>query len=119
MMPAPPPEGIGAWCTDDDVDAYTDAFTASGFFGPVSWYRNLDADYERVKGVDVSTLTMPVYFIGGDQDGVIARDPSGIERMKMLPGFKGSTLLPGIGHWTQQEDPAGFNAALLGFLGTL
>jgi pimeloyl-ACP methyl ester carboxylesterase len=28
-------------------------------------------------------------------------------------------MIPGAGHWTQQEAPAEFNAALLGFLRTL
>jgi pimeloyl-ACP methyl ester carboxylesterase len=115
-MSGPPGGVIGPWCTDEDLDAYVDAFEASGFFGPVSWYRNLDADHERVKHVDPSTLTMPTTFIAGDKDMVIARDPSGIDRMQVLPGYRGHTLLPGVGHWTQQEDPAGFNAALLSFL---
>jgi pimeloyl-ACP methyl ester carboxylesterase len=118
-MPPPPADGIGAWCSAEDLDAYADAFTASGFFGPVSWYRNLDADHERVKAVDLASLTMPVYFIGGDRDGVITRDPGGVERMRALPGYRGHAMLSGVGHWTQQEDPAGFNAALLGFLATL
>jgi pimeloyl-ACP methyl ester carboxylesterase len=47
-------------------------------------------------------------------------DPTGIERMEQsLPNFRGHTLIPGSGHWTQQETPAAFNAALLGFLDTL
>lgn len=120
MMSASPPDGtVGSWCSDEDLDAYVDAFEASGFFGPVSWYRNLDADHERVKDVDLDTMTMPTYFIGGDKDGVIARDRSGIDRMNRLPGYAGHTLLPGVGHWTQQEDPSGFNAALLSFLARL
>jgi pimeloyl-ACP methyl ester carboxylesterase len=37
----------------------------------------------------------------------------------VLPNFKGVTLIPDSGHWTQQETPNEFNAALLGFLGSL
>jgi pimeloyl-ACP methyl ester carboxylesterase len=33
-----------------------------------------------------------------------------------LPGYRGQTLLAGVGHWTQQEDPSAFNEALLAFL---
>lgn len=57
----------------DDVgaaDAYTEQFTASGFFGPPSWYRNLDADYEITK--DLPPPSVPCAFIGGTGDGVIA-----------------------------------------------
>jgi pimeloyl-ACP methyl ester carboxylesterase len=44
-------------------------------------------------------------------------DPSGMERMQnLLPNFRGSIVLDGVGHWTQQEAPAAFNDALLGFL---
>ena len=37
----------------------------------------------------------------------------------LLPDFRGATILDGVGHWTQQEAPAAFNDALLGFLRTL
>jgi pimeloyl-ACP methyl ester carboxylesterase len=43
-----------------------------------------------------------------------------VERMRnLLPNYKGATILDGVGHWTQQEAPAAFNDALLGFLRTL
>jgi pimeloyl-ACP methyl ester carboxylesterase len=114
------PEALPPWLTADDLDRYTKAFEASGFFGPVSYYRNLDADHARVKDIPPSTLTMPSFFIGGLLDGVIARDPSGVERMRQqLPGYRGDVLLPGVGHWTQQEAPQAFNEALLGFLAGL
>jgi pimeloyl-ACP methyl ester carboxylesterase len=83
-------------------------------------YRNLDANYERIKDLPASRLSMPSFFIGGDKDGVIAMDPGGIDRMReALPDFRGAVLLPGVGHWTQQEAPAAFNDALLGFLRSL
>ena len=63
---------------------------------------------------------MPVYFIGGTLDVVNVMDPSGIERMQnLLPDFRGATVLDGVGHWMQQEAPAAFNDALLGFLNSL
>jgi len=36
-----------------------------------------------------------------------------------VPDLRRSVILDGIGHWTQQEDPDGFNEALLGFLADL
>ena len=41
----PVPSELPPWLTADDLAAYVDAFEASGFFGPVSWYRNLDANH--------------------------------------------------------------------------
>ena len=37
----------------------------------------------------------------------------------VLPNYRGFTMIEGAGHWTQQEAPEAFNAALLGFLKTL
>lgn len=120
VMGEPPSGVLPSWCTQQDLDVYTEAFSESGFFGPVSWYRNLDANHERTKDLAASRLTMPVWFIGGGRDVVISRDRSGIDRMRTnLPGFRDVVMLETAGHWTQQEQPEAFNDALLGFLRTL
>ncbi len=107
----------GPWLTEADLTTYAAEFSHSGFFGPVSYYRNLDANFDIVKDLGPERLTMPVYFIGGTLDVVNVMDPSGIDRMqRLLPDFRGYTLLDGVGHWIQQEAPAAFNAALLNFL---
>ncbi|MCB9392034.1 MAG: alpha/beta hydrolase [Acidimicrobiaceae bacterium] len=110
----------GGWLDDADLQYYADEFAHSGYFGPVSYYRNLDANYEVVKDIGPERLSMPSYFITGELDGVNLMDPTGIERMQtMLPDFRGHTIIPGAGHWVQQESPNAFNAALLGFLSSL
>jgi len=115
-MPEPPPLPW-SWCDEADVQHYADQFRHSGFFGPVSYYRNLDANYELVKDIGLDTLTMPTYFITGSKDVVAVMDPTGIERMQTsLPNFRGATVIDGAGHWTQQERPAEFNEALLRYL---
>lgn len=114
------PPHLPHWLTADDFDHYVDAFTTSGFFGPVSWYRNLDANFDRVAGLSPSRLTMPSFFIGGERDGVIAGRPEMVDIMiDLLPGYRGNVMLEGAGHWTQQERPEPFNEALLGFVGSL
>lgn len=119
--PALPYEGAeGPWLTQVDLDTYADLFTASGFFGPVSYYRNLDANFEVVKHLSADRLTMPSAFIGGTMDPVLVMDPTGPERMtNLLPDYRGHTMIEGAGHWIQQEAPIAFNAALLTFLGSL
>ncbi len=117
---AEPPALLPAWLTEADVDVYSAALTESGFFGPLSYYRNLDANYARVRELPVSRLTMPVWFIAGDHEPVLQRDSSGVDRMRStLSGFQGATSIPGVGHWTQQEAPKEFNEALLAFLAML
>ena len=106
-----------AWLTEDDLDRYTAAFEQSGFFGPISYYRNLDANYELLADRPPSLLTMPSGYISGDKDPVLAMTSGANDRMAVeLPGYRGQTLLRGVGHWTQQEDPRAFNDALLAFL---
>jgi pimeloyl-ACP methyl ester carboxylesterase len=124
MMSEPPalpymgPEG--PWLTADDLDVYATEFAHSGFFGPVSWYRNLDANAMRVNGLGADRLSMPSYFITGDVDVVRLMDPTGPERMRnLLPDYRGETIIPAAGHWVQQEAPQAFNDALRGFLRTL
>jgi pimeloyl-ACP methyl ester carboxylesterase len=117
VMVEPPNGVLPAWCSPADLDTYTQSFEESGFFGPVSWYRNLDANYARVSPIPASVITHPAAFIGGSRDPVIARDMSGLDRMKaQLPHFLGSVIIDGAGHWTQQERPEEFTAALIGFL---
>ena len=114
-----PPGPLPAWCSDDDLGVYIDSFEASGFFGPVSWYRNLDRNYARVASSPISKMTMPCWFIGGTKDLVVARDPSFEDRNRLVPGYRSMTMIEGAGHWTQQERPDEVNAALLGYLAEL
>lgn len=114
------PERLPHWLTEADLDHYVEQFTNSGFFGPVSWYRNLDANYQILKDVPADKVSMPSFFIGGEKDGVIAGRPEYVDAMNgLLPDYRGKVIIPGAGHWTQQEAPGEFNEALLGFLRTL
>jgi pimeloyl-ACP methyl ester carboxylesterase len=117
-LPFTGPEGV--WLTTDDLDEYGSQFAHSGFFGPVSWYRNLDANFTVVAGLGAERLAMPSYFITGELDVVRLMDPTGPDRMRAaLPDYRGETIIPGAGHWVQQETPQAFNDALLGFLRSL
>ena len=114
----PVPDGLPDWISADEFAVYVGQFETSGFFGPLSWYRNLDADYELTK--DLPAPAVPTAFIGGTKDGVIAHRPEYVEAMPaMLPDFRGITMIDDAGHWTQQEKPGEFNAALLGLLAQL
>ena len=111
---APPP-----WLPRADFDVYVEQFRRSGFFGPVSWYRNFDANYELVRHVDPRGFPMPTAFVAGENDPVIAR-PGMVESMEaILPNHLDSTLIPGAGHWVQQEAPDQFNDWLLGILSSI
>ena len=109
------PEQLPDWLTNDDIDTYAQQFAKSGFFGPLGYYRNWDRNWELNKDLGAERMTMPTFFIGGDRDPV----PGDTTAMQSLPDFRGAAVLPDVGHWTQQESPAAFNDALLGFLKSL
>ena len=50
----------GPWLTDADLRRYADGFAHSGFFGPVSYYRNLDANFDLIR-TSGRACTMPVF----------------------------------------------------------
>jgi pimeloyl-ACP methyl ester carboxylesterase len=116
-----PPSGTWpGWLKAEDVEIYATAFQRSGFFGPVSYYRNMDANWERTKDLPSERVSMPSLFIGGSRDPVVTANAPIVDAMKdVLPDLRGTVLLDGVGHWTQQEAPAAFNQALLDFLAGL
>ena len=105
------PDGLPPWLAEADFDRYVEQFTASGFFGPISWYRNLDTNWNMTK--DLPAPTMPCAFIGGSRDMVIAHRMEYVDSMETsLPDYRGTFMIEGPGHWTQQEAPDAFNVAL-------
>ncbi len=67
-------------------------------------------------------VTVPALYVAGEHD-LVVNFPGArglIEHLTAFaPNLRGTTLLPGCGHWTQQERPAEVNQALIGFLGSL
>jgi pimeloyl-ACP methyl ester carboxylesterase len=113
----PAPDQLPPWLTEHDVDVYAEAFEKGGFFGPVSFYRNMDANWQRSHDIPASVYSMPVGFLTGSLDPVNAMMPGAAEAMaETLPNFRGGPTVEGAGHWVQQEKPAETNAALLAFL---
>jgi pimeloyl-ACP methyl ester carboxylesterase len=116
------PTALPAWVTEADVDVYADAFARTGFRGGLNWYRNLDRSWELLAPFAGAPITVPALFIAGDRDLVImtrGMDQVMANLARQIPRLQRTLILPGCGHWTQQERPAEVNAALLEFLGSL
>ena len=65
-------------------------------------------------------VTQPAMFITGDRDVVIGMNPNFEAGLRAsVPNLKEVVMLPGVGHWTQQEAPEATNEAMLRFLGSL
>jgi pimeloyl-ACP methyl ester carboxylesterase len=107
------PETLPAWLTEADLDYYTAEFERTGFTGGLNWYRTLDLSWELLAAWQDALILPPALYIAGDRDG--AR--RGFQRLPAVaPNLRNSILLPGCGHWTQQERPTEVNAALIEFL---
>jgi len=118
----PDPDPFPAWLTAADLDYFVGEFEASGFRGPINRYRNHDADFIYLQAFAGRRITQPALFIGGERDLVLSmfgrRDF--LPAMKdQIPDLRGADVLPGCGHWTQQERPAEVNERLLAWLGGL
>jgi pimeloyl-ACP methyl ester carboxylesterase len=116
-----PAEGaMPAWLSEDDLDVYAGEFERTGFTGGLNRYRNVDRDWEDLQVLDGRPIEVPALFIGGDRDGPTLWGRGAIERFPAtLPKLHRSIILPGCGHWTQQERATEVNEALLDFLTTV
>jgi pimeloyl-ACP methyl ester carboxylesterase len=118
----PEPERLPAWLTEQDLDAYVDEYRGRGFTGGLNWYRNLDRSWELTAAWHGAPITRPALFVAGEQDLVIAGVPADalVESLHgTLTDLRDATLLPGCGHWTQQERPEEVSAAIIGFAGAV
>jgi pimeloyl-ACP methyl ester carboxylesterase len=114
------PDVLPVWLDASDLDTYTREFEYSGFFGPLSRYRNVDRDFDDLAAFAGRPITQPSLFIGGAKDGPTIWGAPAIERFPAtLPGLYRSEILPGTGHWIQQERGDATNALLIEFLGQL
>jgi pimeloyl-ACP methyl ester carboxylesterase len=107
------PTGLPGWLTAEDFRVFVEQFEHSGFRAPISWYRNFDTNYEATKSVGLDVFTMPTAFVAGQHDPVIAGRDLVRAQDAILPNHLGSTIVPGAGHWVQQERPDDFNEWLL------
>ncbi len=109
-----------AWLGEDQLDALTAGFMRSGFRGGLSWYRNVDRNWELLAPFVGLTIGQPALFVMGDADPTYAAARHGIAALpQTLPGLRRSLIIPGGGHWIGEERPADVNAALLEFLAGL
>ena len=113
------PEPFPAWMSEADLQVYVDAFQAGGFRGPINRYRAQALDFEELAPYRGRPVTQPACFIAGEKDAVRHFVPGGdlyAEPGAACTDFRGTTLIPGKGHWIQQEAPEATNLALERFL---
>ena len=99
----------------EEIDVYARAFETSGFRGGVSWYRNLDRNWETVPELGVAKIEVPSLMVTAEWD--FALRPEMAAGMPALVSDLETVLIEKCGHWTQQEKPAELNRILVDWLG--
>ena len=108
------------WMSEAHFAEYVAAFSAGGFKGPLDWYRCLDANWAATAFLQDARIRVPAGFVVGERDPV--RHYAGAHEAGMkdwAPDLRIQAVLPGAGHWLQQERPEDVNRLLLDFLRAL
>jgi pimeloyl-ACP methyl ester carboxylesterase len=116
------PAMLPRWLTDADIDFYVQEFARTGFAGGLNWYRNHDRSWELLAPFAGARVTVPALYVAGARDLVVAfrgMDQLIANLAHFVPQLRKTILLPGCGHWTQQERAGEVNDAMIEFLGHL
>jgi pimeloyl-ACP methyl ester carboxylesterase len=113
----PNPEPFPSWLSAEDIDYYVKEFQQSGLRCGLNRYRNHGRDFEFLARFEGRKIDQPSLFITGDRDHVRTMFGDRINLMEEeLTDLRGIHVLPGCGHWTQQERPREVNKLLLSWL---
>jgi len=109
-----------SWLNEEDLDFLVSEYQRASFTGGLNYYRNMDRNWALTPFLDGAKILQPTLFIAGDRDPVIdflrgAYEAQGTN----IPNLKKNVLLPGVGHWTQQERPTEVNNLLIEFLNSI
>lgn len=114
------PHELPTWLTPDEFAEMVAAFERSGFRGGINYYRNFDRNWELSAPFADTKLSMPVSFIAGAEDMVVGGQ-SAVDLESVMgqtcADLRSVHLIPGSGHWVQQETPETVSRLLLDFLG--
>jgi pimeloyl-ACP methyl ester carboxylesterase len=113
---------LPAWLTEADIAFYAGEFARVGFRGGLNWYRNIDRNWELLAPFAGAKVTIPALYVAGERDLVLAFP--GVKELvanltQFVPALRKTIMLPGCGHWTQQERPEAVNEAMIEFLRSL
>ena len=123
VMPTSVEIAANAWLPDAELTVYGGEYGRNGFQGGLNWYRvrtsgRQTGELEVFAG---RTIDVPAAFISGASDWGIHQAPGALEKMQTSTCTRMNRihLIPGAGHWVQQEQPAEVSRLLLQFLATL
>jgi len=107
--PTPTQVAACTWLTEAELAVYAAEFGRTGFQGGLQWYRCSThlpcvAELQACAG---RTIDVPACFIAGASDWGRFQKPGELQRMRSACSrLLGVQVVPGAGHWVQQEQPA-------------
>lgn len=120
FMPTTAETAACSWLMDDELEFYAAEYNRTGFQGGLNWYRGrLDAALTAgLRLFSGRVIDVPSIFISGEKDWGVYQSPGAVEAMqeRVCPRMSGVHLLPGAGHWVQQEQPAAVVEHIVGLL---
>lgn len=110
------------WLTETELGFYAAEYSRTGFQGGLQSYRTKTGG-QQVQVLRVfagRTIDVPSMFISGASDWGTYQKPGELDRMQTTActDYRGTHLVPGAGHWVQQEQPERVVALILDFLRT-
>jgi len=122
VAPYLPPAAQAAacpWLTEAELGVYCGEFARTGFQGGLQWYRCATsglaaADLRLFAG---RAIEVPALYVAGEADWGTYQVPGVFGNLgRACADLRGRHLVPGAGHWVQQEQPDEVNRLLLKFL---
>jgi pimeloyl-ACP methyl ester carboxylesterase len=108
------------WLPDDELRVYSTEYERTGFQGGLQSYRVMTdpAFAAELRLFSGRSIDIPACFIAGASDWGVYQRPGSLEAMQSTActRFRGLHLVPGAGHWVQQEQPEAVTELLLRFL---
>lgn len=111
--PEPPKLPGEAILDADELAVFVENYRRTGFTPGINWYRNLSRNWKAGLKVD-QTVKVPALMIGAEDDVVLT--PAMMDGMEAhIPDLE-KHVIPGCGHWSQQEKPEEVTALMTDWL---
>lgn len=106
------------WLPEVEMRVYSNEYGRTGFQGGLNWYRSGSLGLPEMELYAGRKIDQPSIFISGASDWGTYQGFGSVDRMQdsACTNFQGLHLLPGAGHWVQQEQSTAVSELLLEFL---